>query len=222
MCLTIWVFIYPDRPSQTNRSKWKRNIKFCLIKSNSLFTLLLFLLYRLSKFDILRVLYSYTELITVKIDSMTYFLYSPSEARSYFSTIYGNRDLITHITSAMTKKIAVLHSFFFFFFFLKPILKKCSICIPSENTIKPEIFFFSNDFLHYHFHCVKSGARIRSYSGLHFSCIFLHSDWMQSDTPHLSIFSPNGENVGKMRTKITPNMDTFYPVLLFKNWQLKK
>ena len=36
-------------------------------------------------------------------------------------------------------------------------------------------------------HCVKS-VHIRSYSGLHFSRIFPHSDWM---------FSPNGEKCGK-------------------------
>ena len=57
-------------------------------------------------------------------------------------------------------------------------------------------------------YCVKS-VHIWSYSGLHFSCIFPHSDWIRRDTEYLSIFSPNAE---KMRTKITPNTDTFYEV----------
>ena len=57
-------------------------------------------------------------------------------------------------------------------------------------------------------HCVKS-VRIRSYSGLHFSCIFPHSDWVRRDNPYLSVFSPNA---GKMRTTITPNTNTFYAV----------
>ena len=39
-------------------------------------------------------------------------------------------------------------------------------------------------------HYVKS-VRIRSYSGPHFSRIFLHLDWIRRDTPYLSVFSPN-------------------------------
>ena len=56
----------------------------------------------------------------------------------------------------------------------------------------------------WYYHCVKS-VRIWSYSGPHFSSfglntesygvilvlIFLHSDWIRRDTPHLSLFSPN-------------------------------
>ena len=45
-------------------------------------------------------------------------------------------------------------------------------------------------------HCVKS-IRIRSYSDSHFSAFGLNS--IQSEC-------------GKMRTRITPNMDTFYAV----------
>ena len=45
-------------------------------------------------------------------------------------------------------------------------------------------------------HCVKS-VRIRSYSGLHFSCIFPHSDWVRRDNPYLSVFSPNAGKCGK-------------------------
>ena len=41
-----------------------------------------------------------------------------------------------------------------------------------------------------------------------FFCIFLHLDWIQRDTQMR-------ENVGKMRTRITPNTDTFYTVLHF-------
>ena len=59
-------------------------------------------------------------------------------------------------------------------------------------------------------HCIKS-ARIRSYSGPHFPRIFPHSDWIRRDT--ISPYSVQmRENAGKMRTKITPNTDTFYAV----------
>ena len=54
-----------------------------------------------------------------------------------------------------------------------------------------------------HIHCEKS-VRIRSYSDPHFPHIFPHSDWILN-TPYLSVFSPNAE---KMRTRITPNMDS--------------
>ena len=46
---------------------------------------------------------------------------------------------------------------------------------------------------------VKS-VRIRSYSGLHFSWIFSHSDWIRRDTSYtsyLSVFSPNAGKCGK-------------------------
>ena len=45
-------------------------------------------------------------------------------------------------------------------------------------------------------HCVES-VRIRSYSGLHFSRIFPYSVRMR-------------ENEEKMRTRITPNTDTYF------------
>ena len=45
-------------------------------------------------------------------------------------------------------------------------------------------------------HCVKS-VRIQSYSGLHFSHIFPHSDWIRSDTEYLSVFSSNAAKCGK-------------------------
>ena len=51
-------------------------------------------------------------------------------------------------------------------------------------------------------YCVKS-VRIRSYSGLRFSRIRTEYG------AYLSVFSPNA---GKMRTRITPNTDTFYVV----------
>ena len=67
-------------------------------------------------------------------------------------------------------------------------------------------------------HCIKN-VRIQSYSGPHFSRIFPHSDWLQRDTCILRI-SPCSvrmrENAGKMRTRITPNTDTFYAVNVTK------
>ena len=60
-------------------------------------------------------------------------------------------------------------------------------------------------------HCVKR-ARIRSYSGPHFSRIFLHSDWIQISPYPVRM----RENKGKMRTRITPNADSFYAVIIHK------
>ena len=40
-------------------------------------------------------------------------------------------------------------------------------------------------------------VRIRRYSGLHFSHIFLHSCWIRRDTGYLSIFSTNAGKCGK-------------------------
>ena len=51
-------------------------------------------------------------------------------------------------------------------------------------------FFYPNH------RCVKS-VRIRSYSGPHFSHIFLHSDWITLLKERLSVFSPNAEKCEK-------------------------
>ena len=53
----------------------------------------------------------------------------------------------------------------------------------------------------YTVHCVKS-ARIRSYSSPRFARIFPDS-----------VFRRNAESARKMRTRITPNTDTFYAVV---------
>ena len=53
--------------------------------------------------------------------------------------------------------------------------------------------------------CVKT-ARIGSYSGPHFSRIFPNPDWISPYTVRKQ------ENARKMRTRITPNADTFYAV----------
>ena len=44
--------------------------------------------------------------------------------------------------------------------------------------------------------------------------IFPHSDWIQRDTPYLSVFSPN---VGKYGPEKTPYSDTFHAVKIFEN-----
>ena len=64
--------------------------------------------------------------------------------------------------------------------------------------------------------CVKSVC-IRSYSGQHFSRIFTYSNWIQRDTPYLSVFSANSGKSGQMRTRITPNTDTFYAVCIWSH-----
>ena len=75
---------------------------------------------------------------------------------------------------------------------------------PSFLVIFALVSFNSNVFYLVH-HCVKS-VRIRSYSG-----------------PHFPAFGLNTERYcGKMRTRITPNTDTFYAVhlysMIFCNW----
>ena len=45
-------------------------------------------------------------------------------------------------------------------------------------------------------HCVKSVC-IWSYSGMHFSRIFPHLDWIRKDTEYLSVFSQNAGKCGK-------------------------
>ena len=55
-----------------------------------------------------------------------------------------------------------------------------------------------------HFHCVKS-VHIRSYSGLYFLAFGLN-------TERYSVSLPIRYKYGKIRTRITPNTDTFYAV----------
>ena len=62
-----------------------------------------------------------------------------------------------------------------------------------------------------HEHCVKY-VRFGSYSGPHFSRIFSHSDWIL-EILRISLYSVRmRENAWKIRTRITPNTDTFYAV----------
>ena len=61
--------------------------------------------------------------------------------------------------------------------------------------------------------------------------IFPHWDWIRRDTPHFPTFRLNTERYslslhipsecGKMRTRITLNMDTFYAVILCRTAFLK-
>ena len=85
----------------------------------------------------------------------------------------------------------------------------CGIIFYKKNAFKKfrrEIMF---DFLTFAqcwiLHC------IRSYSGPHFFRIFPHSDWIRLRISPYSVRMP--ENTGKMRTRITPNTDSFYSVL---------
>ena len=54
--------------------------------------------------------------------------------------------------------------------------------------------------------------------GVFLVCIFPHSDWLPRDTPYLHIQS----TCGKIRTRKTPNTDTFHAVLNKYNLQRKK
>ena len=64
-----------------------------------------------------------------------------------------------------------------------------------------------------HIHCIKS-VHILSYSGQHMWRISLDSDWILRISPYSVRM---WDNARKMRTRITPNTDTFYAVLAFKN-----
>ena len=79
-----------------------------------------------------------------------------------------------------------------------------------------------------HFHCLKS-VPIWSYFGPHFCHIFPHLDWIRTAFfPHFPAFGLNTERYsiylrihskcGKMRSRITPNMDTFYAVFFSQLW----
>ena len=60
-------------------------------------------------------------------------------------------------------------------------------------------------------HCVKS-VHIRSYSGPHFSAFELN-------TERYGVSFPNQSECDKMPTRITPNTDTFYAVMMLTcNW----
>ena len=68
------------------------------------------------------------------------------------------------------------------------------------------------DVLHapkYASHYIKS-VRIRSYSGPHFPTFSTFG--INMDSVYLFVFSPNEGKCGKMRTRMTPNTDTFYAV----------
>ena len=68
-------------------------------------------------------------------------------------------------------------------------------------------------------HCVKR-VHIQSYHDPHFSHIFPHSDRTRSDTEEIRSISSYSvrmqENAGKMRTRITPNTDSFYAMKRIK------
>ena len=67
-------------------------------------------------------------------------------------------------------------------------------------------------------HCVKN-VRIWSYSGSHFSRNFPHLDWKR-EILRISPYSVRmWENAGKMRTRVTPNTDTFYATNAFRGSQ---
>ena len=75
-----------------------------------------------------------------------------------------------------------------------------------------QLFFAKIVYLVLHMsHSVKSG-RIRSYSGLRFSRIFPHSISISPYSVRMK------ENARKMRTRITPNRDTFYVVSDCNSW----
>ena len=90
------------------------------------------------------------------------------------------------------------------------------VCIFLINSPTTSVLFLSElifklpvvIFLGFCNHCVKS-VQIRSFFPVR---IFPHSDWIQSDTEYLSLFSPNS---GKYRLEKTLYLDTFHSVNLW-------
>ena len=101
--------------------------------------------------------------------------------------------------------------FFYFFCYSRGLRKNYynsnNWCILTLTFVPSKIFL---DNLHSAFedhHCVKS-IRIRSCSGLHFPTFRLN-------TERYGVSFPIQSKCGKMQTRITPNMDTFYAVPIF-------
>ena len=90
------------------------------------------------------------------------------------------------------------------------------VCIFLINSHTTSVLFLSElifrlpvvIFLGFYNHCVKS-IQIQSFFPVR---IFPHSDWIQSDTEYLSLFSPNA---GKYRPEKTLYLDTFHSVNLW-------
>ena len=61
---------------------------------------------------------------------------------------------------------------------------------------------------------LRKSFRIWSYSVQHFSRIFPNSDWIRRNTEYLSYSVRMRQSAGKMRTRISPNTDSFYAVLV--------
>ena len=73
-----------------------------------------------------------------------------------------------------------------------------------------------------HFSCsvhIVKRVRIRSYSGLHFSRIFLHSNWIQRDSLYLSVFSPNAEKCEKNADQNNSEYGLFLRSGLYLIWK---
>ena len=83
--------------------------------------------------------HGYTELITVRIHSIAYFLYSTYLPRLYFNTINWSRENMKHVSSAMKKKRQQLFILFAPFFFVIHV-KEMFHCMPPENNTKPQCF----------------------------------------------------------------------------------
>ena len=122
---------------------------------------------------------------------------------------------------------------YLFIYFLLLSLLLLFICLPLFSLFLCSFFsincfylfdFFSSSFLFLFigFACVSTAiqvlekrVRIRSYSGPHFPRIFPHSDWIRRDAEYDTYSVRMRENAGKMQTRITPNTDYFYAVLVF-------
>ena len=88
-----------------------------------------------------------------------------------------------------------------------------NILVRFREILTPIVIFISN-------HGVKR-VRILTYSGPHFSRIFQHSDWIRRD--NMSPYSVQmRENLGKMRTRITQNTDSFYAVNAFAKFHKRR
>ena len=121
-----------------------------------------------------------------------------------------------------SKNVTTMRGFCFSIIWGKQILfviSPPSSALPNVDGMVSQLWGYNLLFIKVS-HCIKS-VRIRSYSGLYFSCIFPHSDWIQRETEYLSVFSPKAEKCGKNADQINSETDTFYTVFVMHGHVLR-
>ena len=85
-----------------------------------------------------------------------------------------------------------------------------------ESNLSVSNSFIRISFDSYAISLREKSVQIRSFFFL--VGIFLHSDWIRRDTPHLSVFSPSA---GKYGPEKTPYLNTFHVVVGTMQWRVE-